>query len=351
MDETSIRGVLSRAQAAGGRPLVVNEEIGEVVTEGDWAAVSVLRHDAPVALLEAVRRAIVDAFPVARVEVRSGLRVHLGGAGFGEGKHIVAVLGGKGGVGKSTIALNLALTLTAMGLRTGLLDADLAGPDVPHMLGVHPLRISSTMPLMTARIRAPSQREQPQRRYGMQVASVGFSVAEQRYPSIMGHNYIHLVLRYLLHEVNWDVDVLIVDAPPGTGSEIQILARDLPLSGALFVTTPQDLAQMDASRTLTLLRERGVPVIGMVQNMAAMTCPHCGGSINMFAESARLGDEGVTVLGRIPFDNELARSADRGTPLVLGDPTGPVAREFALLGAAVRRWLRDEAPSHSSEPA
>jgi ATP-binding protein involved in chromosome partitioning len=212
------------------------------------------------------------------------------------------------------------------------------------MLGIHPIRVVSSMTLMTSRVRTPSQREKPQVRYGVQAASLGFDIPERRFPVVMGHNFISLVLRYLLFEVDWDVDVLVIDAPPGTGSELQVLARDLPVSGALFVTTPQDLAQMDAGRTVTLFRESGVPVIGVVQNMAGMACPHCGAAIDMFAESKRLEDEGLRVLARIPFDLDLARTADAGLPLVLGDPTGPVAFEFARLGASVRRWLQDEAP-------
>jgi ATP-binding protein involved in chromosome partitioning len=123
------------------------------------------------------------------------------------------------------------------------------------------------------------------------------------------------------------------------------MVRELPLSGALFVTTPQDLAQMDAERTLAHLKEHGVPVIGMVQNMASLTCPHCAQSIDLYSLSKRLADAGVPVLGRIPFDTRLSVTADTGLPLVLGDPSGPIAFEFARIGSAVRRWLveRDHA--------
>ena len=117
------------------------------------------------------------------------------------------------------------------------------------------------------------------------------------------------------------------------------MAQELPLSGAVFVTTPQDLAQMDAERTLAYLQEHLVPVIGLVQNMAQLTCPHCAREIDMFGMSTRLVDAGIPVLGRIPFDTRLAVTADRGLPLVLGDPRGPIAFEFAKIGAQVRRWL------------
>jgi ATP-binding protein involved in chromosome partitioning len=344
VDASSLRQALLRARVPSGGPLVLPGEINDVAIEGAWAAVVLGREAQSPSWLEQVWLALKAAFPDADIEVRAGLKVYKGGLGFGDGKHVVAVLGGKGGVGKSTISLNLALTFAAMGLRTGLLDADLAGPDIPHMLGVHPIRITSEITLMTSKVRPPSKREKPQRRYEMQVASVGFGLAERRFSYIAGHNYIALVLRYLLFEVGWDVDVLVIDSPPGTGSEIQIMARELPLSGALFVTTPQDLAQMDAGRTLTLLEEAGVPVIGMVHNMASLTCPHCGEAIDMFAASRRMEDEGVPIVGRIPFDINLARTADQGLPLVLGDPRGPVAYEFARIAAHARRWLREEVP-------
>jgi ATP-binding protein involved in chromosome partitioning len=152
------------------------------------------------------------------------------------------------------------------------------------------------------------------------------------------------LLRNLIFDVAWEADVIIIDAPPGTGEEIQVMVRELPLSGAVFVTTPQDLAQMDAERTLSHLREHGVPVIGMVQNMASLTCPHCTQMIDLYGQSRRLEEAGVRILGRIPFDTRLSVTADKGLPLVLGDPRGPIAYEFARIGGAVRHWLvqRDE---------
>jgi ATP-binding protein involved in chromosome partitioning len=143
----------------------------------------------------------------------------------------------------------------------------------------------------------------------------------------------------LIFDVAWTADVIVLDAPPGTGEEIQVMVAELPLSGAVFVTTPQDLAQMDAERTLSHLKQHAVPVIGMVQNMASLTCPHCTQAIDLYAQSQRLAEAGVRILGRIPFDTRLSVTADRGLPLVLGDPQGPIAFEFARIGGAVRRWL------------
>src|SRR5581483_6201463 len=193
--------------------------------------------------------------------------------------------------------------------------------------------------LASASITPPSRRRQPQEAFGVEVMSVGFMVPEGRAPLMTTRPMVSALLRSSLFEMRWAADVLIIDAPPGTGQELQVMAQELPLSGALFVTTPQDLAQMDAERTLTMLTEHGVPVIGLVQNMSSLTCPHCEHEIDLFARSTRLAGAGVRVLGRIPFDVQLSVTADQGRPLVLGDPRGPIAYEFARIGAAVRRWL------------
>ena len=142
--------------------------------------------------------------------------------------------------------------------------------------------------------------------------SVGFVVSERAPLAATGRWLVSGVLRNLIFDVAWQADVIVIDAPPGTGEEIQVMVRELPLSGALFVTTPQDLAQMDAERTLSHLREHGVPVIGMVQNMASLTCPHCAQAIDLYSLSKRLEDAGVPVLGRIPFDTRLSVTADTG---------------------------------------
>jgi ATP-binding protein involved in chromosome partitioning len=168
--------------------------------------------------------------------------------------------------------------------------------------------------------------------------SVGLAVPERFAPRITSRPMVSALLRNLVFQVAWEADVLIIDAPPGTGEELQVIARELPLSGALFVTTPQDLAQMDAERTLSLIDEHAVPIIGLVKNMASMTCPHCGQPIDMFSQSARLANAGIPVLGEIPFDLRLS-SANYEHPLVLADPRGPVAYEFAKIAHATRRWL------------
>jgi ATP-binding protein involved in chromosome partitioning len=340
VDEASVRTAISGLVEADGSG---SFEVSDVqVANGESLVVVLSAERLPVERLARLHQHLSDIYPQVEIEIRSGGRIYRGGVGFGSGRHVLAVLGGKGGVGKSTVAVSLALTLSALGFRkVGVLDGDLNGPDIPHLLGVHP-KERPRRDWRAAAIRPPSQRRQPYERLGLEVMSVGFVMPERAPMAVTERWLVSALLRNLLFDVAWKSDVIVIDAPPGTGEEIQVMVRELPLSGALFVTTPQDLAQMDAQRTLTHLQEHGVPVIGMVQNMASLTCPHCQHGIDLYAESTRLEDAGVRILGRIPFDTRLSVTADTGVPLVLGDPRGPIALEFARIGGAVRRWLAEQ---------
>ena len=357
MDEAAVRSVLVEPSSPGDVSLLAGDAITRIAVEERWIGVVVRGKTAPI---EDVYRRLSTAFPTVAIQVSDDVRTYRGGAGFGEGRHVLAVLGGKGGVGKSTTAVNLALTLSAMGLSVGLLDADLNAPDIPHMVGIHPERTASTpserdqpgtkpaarsrsvgWDLWSTSIKPRSQWRQPLQRYGLEVMSVGLAIPEDVPPSMTSRLMVSALLREFVFQSAWTADVLVIDAPPGTGDELQVMASELPLSGAIFVTTPQDLAQMDAERTLHLLTEHGVPVIGAVQNMASLHCPHCAGEIDLFARSSRLTDAGVPVLGRIAFDLRLSESVDAGKPLVLADPRGPVSYEFARIAHTVRQWLRE----------
>ncbi len=343
IDLAAVRAALESLREPDGSRSLDPDEIADVVTEGDWAGVLIARDEPSSKLLSRAHALLATEFPDTDFEIRADRLVFRGGRGIGEGRHVVAVFGGKGGVGKSTLAVNLALTLSAMGISVGIIDGDLSAPDLPHLLGIHPAEAPSGFgwQLMSKKIKPPSQRTQPHERFDVELMSVGFLVPERMAPVLAGRTLVSTLLRYLLFDVAWQADVLVMDAPPGTGDELQTMARELPLSGAIFVTTPQDLAQMDAERTLALLTENNVPVIGWVQNMSELTCPHCQEQIDLFGSSSRLSDAGLPVLGRIPFDVKLSATADEGRPLVLGDPTGPIAYEFAKIGSAVRRWLAE----------
>jgi ATP-binding protein involved in chromosome partitioning len=341
MDKGAVREILQEARGSTNEALISADDLGEIIFEDGWFAVHLSSAAAP--MLKQLHAILSAAFPDAEIELRSGQSVFRGGEGLGPGKRVIAVMGGKGGVGKSTLALNLALTFSAMGMKTGIIDGDFAGSDIPHLLGVHPMQFprGSGWTLASTSMVPRSKRPVPPVRYSVGAMSIGFTMPERQWVHIAGDNFASMLLRYMLYEVQWEADLLIIDAPPGTGTEVQVMARQLPLSGVLFVTTPQDLAQLDASRTVTLLEENDVPVIGMVFNMASLACPHCSEEIDLYTESRRLQEDGVEVLARIPFDVRLSRTADQGLPLVLGDPTGHMAYKFAEIGARVRRWLRE----------
>jgi ATP-binding protein involved in chromosome partitioning len=339
VDDATVRELIAGLTDAEGAPLIPDSRVTSVTIEPGWVSVVLTEQHVPRETLARLHAHLQAAFAGAEIEIRCGGRVFRGGHGFGWKRHVIAVLGGKGGVGKSTVAVNLSLTLAAMGFQVGILDGDLNGPDIPHLLGVHPKKDRTRGGWRVSAIHGPGERRKPYQRWGLEVMSVGFVVPERAPLAATGRWLVSGVLRNLIFDVAWRADVIVIDAPPGTGEEIQVMVRELPLSGAVFVTTPQDLAQMDAERTLSHLREHHVPVIGMVQNMASLRCPHCTETIDLYAHSTRLQDAGVRVLGRIPFDTRLSVTADQGLPLVLGDPTGPIAVEFARIGGAVRRWL------------
>jgi ATP-binding protein involved in chromosome partitioning len=340
LDEATVRAAAISLPVPEGTDGLRTEEIADVVVEEGWVGVAVNRAGVSRAFVSDLQRHLAKAFPGVAVEVRAGTHVSRGGEGFGDGRHVLAVLGGKGGVGKSTTAVNLALTLSAMGRSVGLIDGDLNAPDIPHMLNVHPgAEGAGAGWRVSPGVTPPSRWRRPYRRYGIEVMSIGFLISEKSPPALRSRLEISTLLRHLVFETAWTADILLIDAPPGTGEELRVMAGELPLAGAIFVTTPQDLAQMDAERTLTLLTEHSVPVIGLVQNMAGLACPHCGEEIDLFATSRRLSDAGLNILGRIPFDVRLSTAADQGRPLVLGDPRGPVAFEFARIGRAVGQWL------------
>ena len=341
MDEARIRELIAELMEADGTPLIAPHHVTGVTIEADWITVVLTERPVPRKTLSRLHDYLTSRIGEdVEIELRCGGRVFRGGYGLGRQRHVIAVLGGKGGVGKSTVTVSLSLTLAAMGLRVGVLDGDLNGPDIQHMLGVHPKKDRTQGRWRLDAIRRPAARRKPYERLGLEVMSVGFMFPE-RAPLALTGWLVSGVLRNLIFDVAWQADVIVIDAPPGTGEEIQVMVRELPLSGAVFVTTPQDLAQMDAERTLSHLKDHGVPVIGMVQNMASLNCPHCTQPIDLYGESTRLADAGVRILGRIPFDTRLSVTADRGLPLVLGDPRGPIAFEFAWIGSAVRHWLTE----------
>ncbi|WP_374444093.1 iron-sulfur cluster carrier protein ApbC [Stella sp.] len=240
---------------------------------------------------------------------------------------IVAVASGKGGVGKSTVAVNLALGLAANGLAVGILDADIYGPSMPRMTG-----ISGRPTSHDGRVLEPMQR------HGIKVMSMGFLVAEDT-PMIWRGPMVMSALQQMLRDVNWaPLDILVVDMPPGTGDAQLTMAQQVPLSGAVIVSTPQDIALLDARKGLNMFRKVDVPVLGIVENMSYFCCPNCGHRSEIFGhggarrEAERLGTE---FLGEIPLDIAIRETSDGGTPITVAEPNGPHAAAFRALAARV----------------
>ena len=244
-------------------------------------------------------------------------------------KNILAIASGKGGVGKSTTAVNLALALVAEGAKVGVLDADIYGPSIPRMLGVSGKPDSKD-----------GQHLEPKLAHGVQAMSIGFMIEEDT-PMIWRGPMVTQALTQLLNETNWvDLDYLIIDLPPGTGDIQLTLCQRVPVSGALIVTTPQDIALLDAKKALKMFEKVDVPVLGIVENMALHTCSQCGHTEHIFGAGGgeRMAQQyGVPLLGSLPLDIHIREQADGGTPSVAADPASAVAanyREIARKAAA-----------------
>jgi ATP-binding protein involved in chromosome partitioning len=245
---------------------------------------------------------------------------------------VIAVASGKGGVGKSTTALNLALGLRDLGLRVGLLDADIYGPSVPRLTGIREKpRLNDDKKMI------------PIQRFGLAIMSIGFLVEEEtamiwRGPMVMS------AITQMLRDVMWGtLDILVVDMPPGTGDAQLTLAQNVPLKGAIIISTPQDLSLIDARRGLAMFKKVNVPVFGIVENMSYFQCPHCGTRSDIFGHGgARLEAERLAVpfLGEIPLHMSIRTTSDSGTPVVESEPDGPHAAIYRAIGAKVRDQLR-----------
>ena len=260
-------------------------------------------------------------------------------------KNIIAIASGKGGVGKSTVAANFALALVAEGARVGLLDADIYGPSQPQMMGV-----------AQAKPELVSERSmRPVMAHGVQLMSIGFLIAEDQ-PMTWRGPMATQALNQLLNETAWDaLDYLILDLPPGTGDIQLSIAQKMPVAGAVIVTTPQDVALLDAKKGLQMFHKVGVPVLGIVENMAMYCCPNCGHEAAIFGSGggAKLAAQsGTEVLGALPLQLSIREQADAGVPSVVAEPADEIAARYrAIARLATARLAHGDAAAGAAFPS
>ena len=331
-----------------GKPL---GELADVTVSGSDAAPAIeLRFGFPmdgiVDALEATIRDVAKSAGAEPGEVRFSTRVVAHGVQRNlsplEGvKNVIAVASGKGGVGKSTVAVNLALAIAADGGRVGVLDADIYGPSQPHMLGLVGERPISN----------DGKTMQPLEAFGLKVMSIGFLIDPDT-PMVWRGPMVTSALNQMLTQTEWpDLDYLIVDMPPGTGDIQLTLSQQVPVSGAVVVTTPQDIAAIDARKGLAMFRKVSIPVLGVIENMATHVCPECGHESTIFGEGGGLkmsADFDVELLGQLPLDAGIRETTDAGNPTVASAPESPAALAYFSAARRMTAALAGKGKDYSS---
>lgn len=279
------------------------------------------------AMREQARAAVAEVPGVSVVEVKMTASVRAARAidadlsPIAGVKNIVAVGAGKGGVGKTTLAVNLAAALSALGSRVGMIDGDIYGPNVPMMLGVH------------GQLESDGEKIVPAEKFGIKVVSMGFLATDDS-PMLWRGPMLHSVIRQFFHEVRWgELDYLVIDMPPGTGDVALSLSQTVPVAGAIVVTTPQEVSLADSRRAVRMYQKLKIPVLGLIENMSYFVCPNCQHESDIFGRGGgeRTAKEmDVPFLGRIPIYEPIRQGSDSGQPLVISDPDSPVARAFFL---------------------
>jgi ATP-binding protein involved in chromosome partitioning len=349
-----VRARLKTIAAPGGGDLVASGKLSDIVVTSGKVFLSITVDAAAVKAWEPVRKAAEDAVRaipgissvlIALTAERSGGQAQAApprpaAQAQGAGRTVpgvpgidavIAVASGKGGVGKSTTAVNLALGLRDLGMTVGILDADIYGPSMPRLLA-----IKGRPEMLGGRMLRPMES------YGMKAMSIGFLIEEET-PMIWRGPMVMSAITQMLREVDWGkLDILVVDMPPGTGDAQLTLAQQVPLAGAVIVSTPQDLALIDARRGIAMFRKVDVPVLGVVENMSYFLCPHCGERTEIFThggarkEAERLG---VPFLGEVPLVVEIRETSDSGLPIVATRPDSPQAKIYRDIAARVRAGL------------
>lgn len=333
-----------------GRDLVSGKQLRNLQIEGGDVAFDVELGYPAKSQMPALRSALIAAARgvpgVGNVSVQMSSKIVAHAAQRGvqllpKVKNIVAVASGKGGVGKSTTTVNLALALAAEGASVGILDADIYGPSQPMMMGIEGRPES-----------ADGQSMEPLENYGVQVMSIGFLIDADN-PMIWRGPMATQALEQLLRQTNWrELDYLLVDMPPGTGDIQLTLSQKVPLTGAVIVTTPQDIALLDAKKGLKMFEKVGVPILGIVENMAVYCCPNCGHTEHIFGADGgkKMAEQySVDYLGALPLNLSIREQADSGRPTVVADPDGEVAAIYKSVARQVAVKIAARAKDYSAK--
>ena len=329
------------------KDLVASRSARNVRVDGGDVSVDVELGYPAASQIEPIRRAVIDALKAAgAANVNANVTMKIVAHTVQRGlkvmpniKNIVAVASGKGGVGKSTVAANLALALSSEGAKVGVLDADIYGPSQPTMLGI------------TGRPTTVDNRTlEPMENHGLQVASIGLLIDADQ-PMVWRGPMVTQALQQLLTQTNWrDLDYLVVDMPPGTGDIQLTLAQQVPVTGVVIVTTPQDIALMDAKKGLKMFEKVGVPILGIVENMAVHVCSSCGHAEHIFGSEGgqKMASEyNVDFLGSLPLDIRIREQADSGRPTVIAEPDSPVAQSYKEIARKVAVRIAERAKDMS----
>ena len=350
MQKENIEAVLKEYQCPYmGTDLVSGNTVKDISIEGDNVSVKVVLGWPAEGIMQAfhenLHTKIVEAYPNAKVTLDLSYEIiphtvqqsieRIKGI-----KNIIAVASGKGGVGKSTVSVNLALALQAEGATAAILDADIYGPSIPRMLGLSGRPDSEDGKTLD-----------PKTGHGLQAMSIGLLVEEET-PMIWRGPMVTQALEQLLSDTNWkDVDFLIIDLPPGTGDVQLTLCQKIPLSGAVIVTTPQDISLIDARKGLKMFEKVEVPVLGVIENMSTFICPKCGTTESIFGEGGgeQLATESdVKLLGELPLQKSIREEMDKGTPTVSENPESPVSMIFREIARKMAATLSMRKKDYSS---
>jgi ATP-binding protein involved in chromosome partitioning len=337
LTETAIYEALRKVRDPElGRDIVALDMVKQVTVGDDRIALSIDLTTPACPLKDEIERdvrsVLAEAGAPTHIDITWGAQVRRSVAGGGAQlvpgvRNIVAVASGKGGVGKSTVSTNLAVALALDGATVGLLDADITGPNIPLMMGVEGSPAAS-----------PEGRIVPLERYGVKVISIQLFVPQGQ-PIVWRGPLVGGAIQQFLRDVDWgDLDYLVIDLPPGTSDAQLTLAQSVPISGAVMVTTPQQVALLDVDKAVSMFRRLSVPIIGLVENMSAFVCPHCGEATEIFGRGGgeRFSKEqGIEFLGGIPLDVKVRQGADVGVPAVAQREPGPAAETLRALARTV----------------